>query len=47
VILLTCSVVSATVWLAIGVQRLRARRAGDEGPVPPTDARGRVVVGAQ
>ncbi|MEU4880875.1 hypothetical protein ACWFQ6_28460 [Streptomyces althioticus] len=35
VILLTCSVVSATVWLAIGVQRLRARRAGDEGPVPP------------
>ncbi len=35
-IMMVCAVVSAPVWLAIGVQRLRARRAADEGPTPPT-----------
>ncbi|NEC48331.1 hypothetical protein G3I18_07030 [Actinospica acidiphila] len=35
VILLICSAVSAPVWLVVGVQRLRARRADDEGPAPP------------
>ncbi|MBJ6643607.1 hypothetical protein [Streptomyces sp. BSE7-9] len=35
-IMLTLAVVSAPVWLAIGVQRLRARLAADERPTPPT-----------
>ncbi|GGQ80214.1 MULTISPECIES: hypothetical protein [Actinomycetes] len=34
-IMLILAVVSAPVWLVIGVQRLRARRAGDEGRAPP------------
>ncbi|MEU9552365.1 hypothetical protein AB0D88_25440 [Streptomyces werraensis] len=32
---LACAVVSVPVWLVIGVQRLRARRAAGEGPAPP------------
>jgi hypothetical protein len=34
-IMLILAVVSAPVWLVIGVQRLRARRADDEGRAPP------------
>ncbi|MFF5345015.1 hypothetical protein ACFY4H_30675 [Streptomyces althioticus] len=34
-LMLVFAAVSAPVWLAIGVQRLRARRADDEGPAPP------------
>lgn len=35
-IMLILAVVSVPVWLAIGVQCLRARRAADERPTPPT-----------
>ncbi|MFC7903631.1 hypothetical protein ACFUV1_26215 [Streptomyces griseoincarnatus] len=35
-IMLVCAVVSVPVWLAIGVQRLRARRAAVERTAPPT-----------
>ncbi|XMA38779.1 hypothetical protein O1157_25170 [Streptomyces albogriseolus] len=31
-----CAAVLVPVWLVIGVQRLRARRATDESPAPPT-----------
>ncbi|MEU5465058.1 hypothetical protein ACH4KU_21020 [Streptomyces althioticus] len=35
VIMLILAVVPAPVWLVIGVQRLRAKRADEEGPAPP------------